>query len=382
MASAKRTHEPDNSSSQIIEPANKRQKFDLASLGRLNLNGLQKIDPEGDVVLSAPVRCRRSMRIQAMTGITAHVLVSSFLVSSKHLKTASEYFKGLLSERWPKGRALASGTVVQIAIDDCKADELLLLLNIIHGNVRAVPQKISFQTLVHVSLAVDFFQCTDVVQLFALRWIDGLKADLPSKWTPEIPEWIMISVLFRHEDTFAHVTKIAVENGTCPFETHNLPIPKHIKGISQSNLSQEVSPTALTLNLDQIDRSRGKYLQKVSNGIKERIRTLVSREPYYTSHCSSICSKESLGRLIQVLVMHNILFYWSSPGALDIQATSDLLEGMSPCEIRAMVKNNNPATLHRCTDGTFCEFRNLPWGYNIMKIAEIECSKVKMKKTQ
>ncbi|CAG8114915.1 unnamed protein product [Penicillium salamii] len=234
MASAKRTHEPDNSSSQEIEPANKRQKFDLASLG-LNLNIIQKIDPEGDVVLSAPKRCR-SKRIQAMTGTTAH-----FLVSSKHLKMTSEYFKGLLSERWPKGQALAFGRVVQIAIDDCKADELLLILNIIHGHVRAVPQKISFQTLVDVSLAADFFQCTDVVELFALRWIDGLKADLPSKWTPKIPEWIMISVLFRHEDTFAHVTKIAVENGTCPFKTHNLPIPENIKGMSQSSPSQEVS---------------------------------------------------------------------------------------------------------------------------------------------
>ncbi|CAG8027830.1 unnamed protein product [Penicillium salamii] len=381
MASAKRTHEPDNSSNQMIEPANKRQKLELASLG-LDLNSLQKIDPEGDVVLSAPVRCRRSMRIQAMTGTTAQVLVSSFLVSSTHLKTASEYFKGLLSERWPKGRALASGRVVQIGIDDCKAEELLLILNIIHGNFRAVPQKISFQTLVDVSLAADFFQCTDVVQPFALRWIDDLKADLPSKWTPEIPEWIMISVLFRHEDTFAHVTKIAVEHGTCPFETHNLPIPGNIKGMSQSNLSQEVSPTALTLNLDQIDSSREEYLQKALGGIKERIRTLVLSRDQSSLHCSSICSMESLGRLIQVLAMHNIPFCWSSPDTLDIQATSGLLEGLSPCEIRAMVKNNSPATLHRCTDGIFCEFRNFPWGSDIVKFAVKNCGKVKMKKTQ
>ncbi|CAG8370074.1 unnamed protein product [Penicillium salamii] len=344
MAPAKRSHEPDNSSSQGTQPVNKRHKFDLATLG-LDLNSLQKVDPDGDVVLSTPARCR-SGRKSETTETNTH-----FLVSSKHLKMTSGYFKGLLSERWPGGQ-------------------------------RDRPwHSISFQTLVDVSLAADFFQCTDVVELFALRWIDGLKADLPSKWTPKIPEWIMISVMFRHEDTFAHITEVAVENGTGPLKTQNLPIPAYIKGLSQSMFSHKPHLIALTLNPDRIDRSRERYLQKVLCEIEKRICTLVSiTSP--SPRCSPNCHTVSLAQLIRVLVRHNILFRLRPLGTRNIRTTSASLEGLSPVKIREMVMFNNSGPQHHCEQGVFCGFTIQPWGSKAERLAKEECAGVKMKKTR
>lgn len=186
-------------------------------------NKPQQIDPDGDVVLFTP---------GCPIDKTESAVDAQFLVSSKHLKLASSYFKRLLSDTWPEGKTLATEGTVRLAIKDCKPDILLLILNIIHGHTRKVPREISFLQLVDFSLATDYFQFHEVVEVFALMWIELLKPSIPLTFCLDTKQWIMIASVFKVADILQKTTKIAIQEGTTLLLTDGLPIPAFVKSMS------------------------------------------------------------------------------------------------------------------------------------------------------
>jgi hypothetical protein len=186
----------------------------------------QQIDPEGDVILFMPGYCIKNKKIIS-SGTEAQ-----FLVSSKHLKLASPYFKSLFADRWSKGTRLRTNEMAQIPIKDFKPETLLVLLNVVHGHDRKVPRSVSFQQLVELTLAIDFFQCNEAVEIFAAMWINSLRSSVPSEWSPDTKKWIMIASVFKDHTIFAITTKSAIVAGTCDFTTEGLPIPAFVPGKS------------------------------------------------------------------------------------------------------------------------------------------------------
>lgn len=184
-------------------------------------NEPQQIDPDGDLVLYTPGHSLN----KAEPSVDAE-----FLVSSKHMKLASPYFRGLLSEKWSHGKSLATEGAARVAIKDCKPDTLLLILNIIHGHTRKVPRQISFPQLVDFSLATDFFQCHEVVEVFALMWIGPLKPHVAATWMDNT-KWMMIASVFNVADILKTTTEIAMKEGMGSFDTHSLPIPGSVKSM-------------------------------------------------------------------------------------------------------------------------------------------------------
>jgi hypothetical protein len=61
----------------------------------------RQVDPDGDVVLHTPGFTTYVSSFQSPIRIKD----TSFLVSSKHLKLASPYFKSMLSDRWNEGKS-------------------------------------------------------------------------------------------------------------------------------------------------------------------------------------------------------------------------------------------------------------------------------------
>lgn len=184
------------------------------------------VAPDGDLVLYTPGKAFGVLKTIPDAGD------AGFLVSSAHLKLSSKYFKTLLSARWSEGRASAAGDPIQVEINDCQPGTLYLILNIIHGRTRSVPREISLETLAELSIAVDFLQCEEVVEFHAQMWIQSLKPQVPTSWSPMVPTWLMISCVFNDKDIQSKTMELASEEGTAPFATNGLPIPRSIKGMS------------------------------------------------------------------------------------------------------------------------------------------------------
>ncbi|CDM32500.1 BTB/POZ fold [Penicillium roqueforti FM164] len=186
-----------------------------------------QVDPDGDIILFTPKTPLIDISKGNVPGNYAR-----FQVSSKHLALASAYFKRLLKDCWAEGSALSKKGSVEIPVNDCKPDILLVLLNLIHGRSRQVPLKLTLPQLSDIAVATDFFQCNEVVEVFAGIWIQALESLVPSSFSQDMKIWMMISCVFRsHSVIFQKTTKIAIQQATGPFDTSNLPIPNSIKGI-------------------------------------------------------------------------------------------------------------------------------------------------------
>jgi hypothetical protein len=154
-----------------------------------------------------------------------------FQVSSKHLALASDYFKRMLKNCWAEGDALSTKGFAEIPVNDCKPDILLIVLNLMHGRLRQIPQELSLQQLADISVVTDFFQCHEIVEMAAGKWIEALKPRFSNTFSEDTKKWMMIAWVFNYKDILQKTETIAMQQGTGPFQTSNLPIPNSIKGV-------------------------------------------------------------------------------------------------------------------------------------------------------
>ncbi|KAK8013462.1 hypothetical protein PG991_009055 [Apiospora marii] len=143
-------------------------------------------------------------------------------VSSRHLILASTYFKKMLQGPWEESKSYA------IEASEWDAAAMIILMDIIHGRSRKVPQLVSLDLLTKIAVMVDYYQCHEVVEMYADRWINSLSHNLPEKCDRDLILWIAVSWVFSQDDLFETVTNVAIGESDGLLPTLGLPIPQHI----------------------------------------------------------------------------------------------------------------------------------------------------------
>ncbi|KAJ5193060.1 hypothetical protein N7449_009202 [Penicillium cf. viridicatum] len=301
-----------------------------------------QVDPDGDVILFTPKASLIDIDKGNVPGNYAR-----FQVSSKHLTLASGYFKRMLKNCWAEGNALSTKGSVEIPVNDCEPDILLIILNLIHGRSRQVTRKLSLSQLTKIAVATDFFQCHEAIEVFADIWINGLKSLVSSTFSENTKLWMMIAWVFKSNDTLRLTEKIAMQQGTGPFQTGNLPIPKSIK--------------------DKIDQARQKYMELLQVKIGERIETLLnSPTANKTSCCGPVCDATYLGLVLRKLTENEVSYSVSVPLRSSKSYTPFVtvsFENLSPTSINFMV-NEWKLEPPSCGYNHRCENKTSPFGHD------------------
>jgi hypothetical protein len=127
-------------------------------------------------------------------------------VSSDALFLASPVWKKFLFPPWviQDTSVVASEIVAEVGMKeiDCSEDDgeaLLVLLNIAHLNFAAVPTKLPYNTLFHLVLLVDQYQCIKLMQPWLKEWMidEGRESRLHGQ-----EGWLFIAWVFGREDVF------------------------------------------------------------------------------------------------------------------------------------------------------------------------------------
>ncbi|KAI0112524.1 hypothetical protein GGR51DRAFT_44502 [Nemania sp. FL0031] len=183
-----------------------------------------------------------------------------FIVSLKHIASASPYFKGMLpipwSRPWEDGR-------YRWRIEGFDAEAMAIVLNVIHGKSSRLPQQIDLDTLVEVARIVDCMKCHEVIAVYANRWIDDLEPGITKSYNAELLLWICIAGVFRKRDIFERCTRIAIFANHSGIATFGLPI--------LPELSDEINRRRV-YHLDQIFATVYKFIDDLSKGTKCRLR--------------------------------------------------------------------------------------------------------------
>lgn len=150
-----------------------------------------------------------------------------FRLSSRHLILASSYFNRMLTGPWKESN-IEPGCDFTISARDWDVEALLILMNIIHGQARKVPRKLSTELLAKVSVIVDYYQCIEAVEIFAERWLIGIPPIDAKFLNRDLMLRLLISWVFSDSDAFTAVTARLLYFARGPIKSLKLPIPEAI----------------------------------------------------------------------------------------------------------------------------------------------------------
>ncbi|KAJ5372072.1 hypothetical protein N7517_004078, partial [Penicillium concentricum] len=254
------------------------------------------VDPDGDVLLFTPKTPLIDIHKGNVPGNYAR-----FQVSSKNLALASGYLKRTLKSCWAEGHAPSTKGSAEIPVNYWKPDILLIILNLIHGRLRQIPLRLSLPQLSDIAVATDYFQCHEVVEVFA----------------EDTKTWVMISCVFKSPDIFKQTTRIAMEQATGPFDTSNLPIPKSVK--------------------DAIDQARQECVEKFELMIKEHMSKLFNGPTYCSAKCDATQLALFFIKMMKKEISYSLDMACSSESSHVRSITVDIW-GHSPEFIHSMIK--------------------------------------------
>ncbi|KAH7125634.1 hypothetical protein B0J11DRAFT_310897 [Dendryphion nanum] len=153
-----------------------------------------------------------------------------FEVSSRHLMLASPRFKTMLSGRkWQEGVPGLDGRFV-IRTEDWDEEAFRILMNVIHTRNRAVPRTIDLDLLAKIAVLVDYYDCSETIELFKDIWIDHVNktAPAPSNYCRDLMLWVCVAWVFGLEETFLATTEVAMRQSKDCIRALGLPIPPRI----------------------------------------------------------------------------------------------------------------------------------------------------------
>lgn len=209
------------------------------------------------------------------SGILPNQVEIRMLVSGKHLELASPYFEKMFSGPFMEGKADHSG-LRQVTATDWDPEAFNIVLTIMHGYHRDVPKSLGLQMLAKLAIIVDYYECHEIIELFADIWLERLKSEVPTVYGRDCILRMFVSWVFPRPDMFAKMTLLALRHSGKLIEAEDFPIPLDL--------------------LEQIDIARQDYLDKIFSATYDLLDRL-QEEP----ECSYECSSMLLGVLTKEL---------------------------------------------------------------------------------
>lgn len=158
-----------------------------------------------------------------------------FLVSSRHLALASDFFKNSLAKNgWKEGEPSEADGLYHLTTEDWDADALLILLNVLHHRNYQVPRAITLGMLARIAVLVDYYHCAEAVDMFPRVWINETKKifPVPSTYDRNLVLWLFVAWFFKLPEEFEATTKIVLRQNTAPtVQDMSLPIPEVVLGM-------------------------------------------------------------------------------------------------------------------------------------------------------
>lgn len=204
-----------------------------------NMTSVYEVDPDADVLLVVPPHNRpfapwdelhaNSYGTSGVKLSTAEAAPASkpglrIKVSSRHLALASRVFRNKLQFGSIRTARQSDGRIHLELAPGFDPRAVSIAMNAIHGRGSRVPKAVDLETLAQIALFVDKFQLLDAVEVYAERWVARLEDLVPDKYNRELVLWLYVSHIFRQNEVFRAVSRVAAMHSPGPIRSLGLPI--------------------------------------------------------------------------------------------------------------------------------------------------------------
>ncbi|KAK2469054.1 hypothetical protein H9L39_19322 [Fusarium oxysporum f. sp. albedinis] len=241
------------------------------------------IDPNGDtlVILATKQDPPPSKEPTEPAGTTESptFIEKHFLCSQKHLTLASRRASKLFSSAFKEASKQDDGLYHWNFGDVFDVQAFEVVLKIIHGKTRGVPQNAELDLLSKIASIVDDLQCYDALSFCSERWLSSYGGfyRLPESMDKTLAQLILVSFVFANKHMFRRCIQRAARYTCEGMPTFDLPIRADIPR--------------------RIEESRTEVLQYLVDGLYKVHDDLLQRK----LGCSEGCRALLLGSLLQVM---------------------------------------------------------------------------------
>ncbi|SCV57563.1 uncharacterized protein FFB14_15208 [Fusarium fujikuroi] len=242
------------------------------------------IDPNGDTLVILAIKedppPTKEPTEPAGTTESPTFIEKHFLCSQKHLTLASRRAYKLFSSSFKEASKQDDGLYHWNFGDVFDVQAFEVVLKIIHGKNRGVPQSTPLDLLSKIASIVDDLECYDALSFCAERWLsfaDRLFYTPPERMDKTLAQLILVSFVFTKRYLFQQCIQTAARHTSEGMPTFDLPIRADIPR--------------------RIEESRIEALQYLVGGLYKVHDELLQRK----LGCSEGCRALLLGSLLQVM---------------------------------------------------------------------------------
>lgn len=102
------------------------------------------------------------------------------------------------------------------------------VLNILHLRNGLVPKNLPAEDAAKIAVIAHHLDCCDAVSFAAQSWLMECNGLREQQFSRPLVLWLFVASVFQHTRVFQMTAKTAMENGTGPFNTLNLPFVKPV----------------------------------------------------------------------------------------------------------------------------------------------------------
>ena len=195
-----------------------------------------EVDPCGDTLIILQQRdapCDQPSFTESDSDGSGTLPEIHFLVSRKHLALASRRAQKMFAGGFKEAIPEETDGLHHWKFEPIFNSEAFgIVMKIIHGKTRDIPQTVTTEVLAGISAVVDDLECHDALWFFAKGWLNQLKNNIPTSVCQELARWIFISFVFEEPGLFESSTRTAIKWGTHYVPTDGLPLRPKILGTS------------------------------------------------------------------------------------------------------------------------------------------------------
>ena len=116
--------------------------------------------------------------------------------------------------------------------DNLDPDAFVIVMNIIHGRNRSVPQKVDLEMLAKICVIIDDLECHEATEMFSRVWLMAFGGKTPSTYCRDLILRIFVASVLREPDIFLITTRTAMLSSAQEIRSLGLPIRLDIVGRS------------------------------------------------------------------------------------------------------------------------------------------------------
>lgn len=157
-----------------------------------------------------------------------------FRVCAGNLMSASPWFNRTLKKNgWMESSSNSEDRWFHISAQDWDEEAFVILMNVFHLRNHKVPREITLEMLAKFAILVDYYECSESVDLLVEIWVSDLKVKtpIPTTYCRDLILWIWISWTFKLSKLFKEATAVVIQQSDEPVRNLGLPIPAWITGM-------------------------------------------------------------------------------------------------------------------------------------------------------